>query len=85
MVSKTVLEEDSFEAAVKRLNETKLIASMYYIVSGLNPNEGVVIERDRTFINGFYSINESNWYLVQTNYDRNQTEPWDDKRRHPAE
>jgi len=58
---------------------------MYYIVSGIEPNEGIVIEKDRTFVHDNHKLNETTWFLVQTNYDGDQTEPWDDKRRHPAE
>jgi len=30
-------------------------------------------------------LNEKTWYLVQTNYDRENKDPWDDRRRYPAE
>jgi len=58
------LLEDSFDAAVKRLNNTNLISGVYYIVSGVNPNEGVVIEREFEGAHGFYQLNETTWYLV---------------------
>ncbi len=46
------------------LNETVLVSPVYYIVSGLSGNEGVVIERDRTFIHGFYQLNDTTWFLA---------------------
>jgi len=30
-------------------------------------------------------LNETNWYLVQTNYDRDIVDPYYDGRRYPAE
>ena len=36
-------------------------------------------------MNGFYTLSDSNWFLVQTNYDRNKVDPADDLRRIPAE
>jgi len=85
LIYKIVQEESTFEGAVKRLNETEVIAPAYYIVSGIKSNEGVVIERERRTINAYYTLNETNWYLVQTNYDRNVSDPKSDYRRIPAE
>jgi hypothetical protein len=46
-------------------------------------NEGSVLERDPSSLNAQYSLNETTWFLVQTNYDRNK--PDKDGRRTAAE
>jgi len=70
---------------VKKLNETKLAAGIYYIVGGIQDNEGCVIERHSNGIHAYYELNETTWFLVQTNYDRNLPDPSGDQRRTPAE
>ena len=52
------------------LNETNVTLSCYYIISGLIGNEGAVIEKQGEGVHGFYTLNDTNWFLVQTNYDR---------------
>lgn len=44
-----------------------------------------MIERDTNSINEFYELSESNWFLVQTNYDRDYPDPVHDPRRVPVE
>lgn len=58
---------------------------MYFVVSGTKGNEGAIIERDSDKVHGFYELSDSNWFLVQTNYDRDQVDPVHDQRRIPAE
>jgi acid ceramidase/N-acylethanolamine-hydrolysing acid amidase len=55
------------------------------VVSGTNGNEGAVIERDSDKVHGFYELSATNWFLVQTNYDRDLPDPVHDQRRIPAE
>lgn len=45
----------------------------------------MVIERDTDKVHAFYELSETNWFLVQTNYDRDEPEPIYDTRRHPVE
>lgn len=83
-----VLEKsDSFDETVNLLKTTKIIAPCYYIVSGIQPHEGVVITRDpNTVVNmTWLSDNDPAWFVVETNYDRDEKEPDDDVRRAPAE
>jgi len=75
----------TFDEAVKMMNETNVACAIYYIVSGIEGNQGVVIERDATSIHGFYQLNSTDWFLVQTNYDRDVPDPIHDMRRIPAE
>lgn len=45
--AQTLSESENFEAAVRQLAKTPLIADVYYIVGGMSPREGVVITRKR--------------------------------------
>ena len=79
---------ENFETAVKMLSSEEFGAPVYLTVSGMNKNEGVVITRDRR---GVYNVSqidfdsEDQWFLVQTNYDRDIPDPASDYRRVPAE
>lgn len=44
-----------------------------------------MIERDSDGVHGFYTLNSTTWFLVQTNYDRDQPDPRHDPRRVPVE
>jgi hypothetical protein len=82
------LEQDpDYDAAYARLSNTKVLAPVYYILAGVEPNQGVVITRDRQQVNDYYPLDndEGRWYLVQTNYDRNVPDPANDYRRIPAQ
>lgn len=45
----------------------------------------MVIERDADKTNAYYELSEERWFLVQTNYDRDQPDPVHDPRRIPTE
>jgi len=60
---------------------TRIAAPIYYIISGVKANEGAVIERDPASVHGLYTLNSTNWFLVQTNYDRSDPDPFHDPRR----
>ena len=46
------------------LTTVKITTSINYIVSGAERNEGCVIERNSEGVHGFYSLNETNWFLI---------------------
>ena len=48
-------------------------------------NDGMVIERNTDGVHAFYELDENNWFIVQTNYDRDGVEPIYDQRRVPME
>lgn len=50
------------------------------MISGIGPNEGAIIERASESIHGYKELDDNNWYLIKTNYDFDQKEPWDDHR-----
>jgi N-acylethanolamine-hydrolysing acid amidase len=85
LVQKVLIEETNFDAAVKRLKSTRIGGPVYYIVSGTQPYEGTVIERDVNSTHASYSLSKDTWFLVQTNYDRDQPDPIIDERRTPVE
>ena len=58
---------------------------VYYIISGTGPNDGCVIERETNSVHAYYELNETTWFLVQTNYDRDYPDPVTDPRRIPVE
>lgn len=78
----------NFKEAVEMLSTEEFAAPAYLTVSGMEQNEGVVITRDRR---GVYNISQidvqskDEWFLVQTNYDRDVPDPQNDYRRVPAE
>lgn len=85
LLRKVLEEETNYAGALKRLKNDKISAPVYYILSGTGPNEGSVIERDPDFAHAHYELNETNWFLIQTNYDRDYPDPLHDPRRIPVE
>jgi hypothetical protein len=81
LLRKVLEEEYTYENALERLKTTRIGGPVYYVVSGTKPNEGAVIERDSNAVHGFYTLNSTTWFLVQTNYDRDQPDPFHDPRR----
>jgi len=81
LLRKILENEVTYENALDKLLNTRIIAPVYYVISGIKPNEGAVIERDPVGHNGFYQLNSTNWFLIQTNYDRDEPDPFHDPRR----
>ncbi|KAL4507129.1 hypothetical protein ABPG72_001922 [Tetrahymena utriculariae] len=63
-------QANTFDEAVQLLKTINVSSPIYFIVSGLQGNQGVVIERNRESIQNVYTLSESEWFLVQTNTDR---------------
>ena len=87
LIRKVLEKADNFDEAVKMLSETRLIAPTYFIVSGTQPHEGVVITRGANEVRNmsWLSENDPDWFIVHTNYDRDQPDAPNDLRRVPAE
>jgi hypothetical protein len=85
LLRKVVEEETTYAKALARLSTERIGGPVYFVVSGLQGNEGAVIERDNDKVHALYQLTDSNWFLVQTNYDRDQPDPVHDQRRLPAE
>jgi len=56
LLRKVLEEEPSYNAAIKRLKGTRIGGPVYYIVSGINPYEGMVIERDVNAVHAYYEL-----------------------------
>jgi hypothetical protein len=54
-------------------------------VSGIQGNEGVVIEKKIKGYHALYQLNNETYFLLQSNYDRDQVDPSTDSRRTPVE
>lgn len=85
LLRKVLAEETTYAAATARLRSERIGGPVYFVVSGVGPNEGMVIERETDSVHAYYELSESNWFLVQTNYDRDQPDPVHDPRRIPVE
>ena len=85
LLRKTLEEETSYSNALQRLKSEKIGGPVYYVVSGVKDNEGCVIEREPESVHAFYELSETNWFIIQTNYDRDYPDPLHDPRRIPVE
>jgi len=54
LLRKTLEEETTYEAASKRLRTERIAAPVYYIIGGVGPNEGMVIERNTDSVHAYY-------------------------------
>lgn len=57
LLRRTLEQQTTYEQATKRLKETRIGGPVYYVVSGVGPNEGMVIERDTDSVHAFYELN----------------------------
>merc|ERR1711916_104915 len=82
----TLAQATSFEEAAPMLENGKLIADVYYIVSGNSAGEGLIISRNRTDSANNWQLDAASgrWYEVETNYDHWKPAPWFDNRRYWA-
>ncbi|EAR82314.1 N-acylethanolamine-hydrolyzing acid amidase (macronuclear) [Tetrahymena thermophila SB210] len=85
LIHQVLREKQTYQEALEALSKTKIATNTYFILSGLQGNEGAVIERNRADSHAIYYLTEQNWFLVQTNYDRDIPDPENDPRRTVAE
>lgn len=64
LIREVLISQNSFAAARKILIETTVDAPIYYILSGIKPNEGTVIEKSTVGVHAVYDLNETTWFLV---------------------
>ncbi|KAL3881915.1 hypothetical protein ACJMK2_028302 [Sinanodonta woodiana] len=86
LVRDTLANEPDFESAINHLSKTDTVASVYFIIAGVNPGEGAVITKERLATIDIWRLDPANgrWFEVETNYDHWTTPPPDDDRRDPA-
>lgn len=75
LIRTVVEQEDSFDGALKRLEQTPLVSSIYYIIEGVQTNQGAVIERDRNGVHKTIYLSDQQWFYVQTNTDSDKPDP----------
>jgi hypothetical protein len=86
-VTRIVMEKAvNFNQAVDVLQSNDLIAPVYFIVGGVQQNEGVVITRTQNEVVDVWRLDLSStgiekWYLLETNYDHWKPTPSSDDRR----
>lgn len=74
-----------YHDAIDALSSTDLIDDCYFIVGGVKPGEGTVIARDRNDVHDVWSMEDNDsWWVLQTNYDRENPTPVADNRRDPG-
>ena len=70
-IIRTALETcDSYECAYDHLAHTPMPSYGYQILAGTKPGQGVVIARDRTGPVHEDHLNDTRWFVVQTNNDQ---------------
>jgi hypothetical protein len=84
VVRKALETQETWEGAVNYLSEVPIIAEAFYIISGLENNQGAVVTRNRWNLENLWLLNETTWFLLETNYDHWLPAPKDDDRRDPA-
>ncbi|XP_060069474.1 N-acylethanolamine-hydrolyzing acid amidase-like [Ylistrum balloti] len=86
LIRDTLEQSTNYEIAVNKLAYTTTMASVYYIVAGVNPGEGTVITKGREVPIDIWTIDptKNKWFEVETNYDHWTNPPSDDDRRDPA-
>lgn len=67
-----MLNSNNFNESLSLLSHSQITTSAYYILSGINKNEGVIITRkfDRVVDVDRLDEDSGKWFLVQTNDDR---------------
>jgi len=54
----------NYDCAYARLHDTAVIAPSYFIIAGINPNEGAVITRDRFSVAHVDALTDDKWYVL---------------------
>lgn len=93
LIIRMALESPSpmtFDAVIKHFTTFNYIGPSYIIVGGTKANEGAVLTirpNDPNDPTEIWKIGDANatWYVLETNYDHNKSEPIFDDRRLPAE
>lgn len=63
---------DDYQCAYNKLTKAKISGSAYYIIAGINKNEGAVITRSPEGALNVAALSDTKWYLVETNEDHYQ-------------
>jgi hypothetical protein len=55
---------DDYQCALNKLTKAKISGSVYYIIAGINKNEGAVISRSPEGAVNVTTLSDTKWYLV---------------------
>jgi len=87
LVREVMENVDSYDEAIRKLSETKLMAPVYYIVGGNSSGQGSIVVRSREQTLDTVTLNPSDpngWYVLETNYDPKSKPLFIDDRRTPG-
>lgn len=79
----TLASQVDYSSALATLTTSALVSPLYFIVGGLSNNEGAVVTRWSEHAQ-VWSLDDSAWYRLQTNYDHWKPPPSSDDRRTPG-
>uniref|UniRef100_A0A3B4B318 Acid ceramidase n=1 Tax=Periophthalmus magnuspinnatus TaxID=409849 RepID=A0A3B4B318_9GOBI len=84
-LTRSVLENATYENARSLLAQTKLLAPAYFILGGNKSGQGCIITRSRTLsLDLLLNMKLGRWYVLETNYDHWEDPFVLDDRRTPA-
>lgn len=68
---------ENWDQAVEILGKTKVAAPCYYIIAGVAPHEGAVLERGFSGTDTYVTFADSPefWFIVKTNHDHGKPDP----------
>jgi len=86
LIRDVLINQNNYQEALDRLNNTKLMAPVYYILGGTKYPQGAVVTRAQEESYNLWLLENSylKWYNVETNYDWWTPAPTNDDRRDPA-
>ncbi len=87
--TRAVMEQNAtYAEALVALNDTKMVGPSFMILGGINPGEGAIITRGGPDSYNLWTIannlHNTNYYVIETNYDHWVKPPFFDNRLTPA-
>jgi len=60
---------DNIDCMLDNISTMKTVVPMYFIMAGVEANQGYVVSKGESQIDNIRQLDEENWYLIQTNDD----------------
>jgi len=81
-----IITQSSYKSALLMAQRILIDAPIYYILSGVDIDEGAVVTRNRSETVDTWTLDTSNgrWFMLETNYDHWLSPPENDDRRDPG-
>jgi len=64
LIRDVLTECKNYDCAYQRLSDTPVIGPSYFIIAGLETNEGAVITRDRFSVANVDKLTDDKWYVL---------------------